>query len=137
MIIHIAVKKELNEDLFKNAPFSRYKPTHYIKDEYRNLRAKYQKVKSTIVEDMHKGNKSKYNGYLSKQYELVEQICKEIDEANELRNAKKDDAAELEKVLKATEVKMRSRNTYGTQENRRCYHRSLREEGKKCWTFTG
>ena len=122
--VHIAAREEVkkkwnevNDDLYLNPPFVGYKSVHYRKGDYRNLQEKYKRVKAAVVEDMHAGNKSKYTGDLSQQYALIEQICQEIETQAELRNAKKEDAADLEKALRETEAKVLRKKEYGKRKN--------------------
>ena len=122
--VHIAAREEVkkkwnevNDDLYLNPPFVGYKSVHYRKGDYRNLQEKYKRVKAAVVEDMHAGNKSKYTGELSQQYALIEQICQEIETQAELRNAKKEDAADLEKALRETEAKVLRKKEYGKRKN--------------------
>ena len=73
---------------------------------------------ATVSEDMRSGNKSKYSGDLSKQYSLVEQIIvNEMNEQNELKESKKEDAAEFEKLLEETEAKVLRKKEYGKRKD--------------------
>ena len=108
---------ELHEDIYLNPSFAGYKAIHYKKGDYRYLRDTFKRVLATVSEDMRSGNKSKYSGDLSKQYSLVEQIVNEMNEQNELKESKKEDAAEFEKLLEETEAKVLRKKEYGKRKD--------------------
>ena len=82
-------------------------------EHLRKIRDKFNAIKSSVEEDMRSGNKSKYAGELSEQYSLVEQICREIEEADETKLNKKDEKNKLSKLLEATEEVILSKKEYG------------------------
>ena len=85
-----------------NAEFIAFKEEHYREDDYRKLRDKYAALKKEANKFMEGGNKSKFDGELSKKFSTLSRIIDEENTNENERNSKKEAEIAEKNFIKET-----------------------------------
>ena len=93
---------QINKDIYMNAEFIPFKEEHYREDDYRKLRDKYVALKKEGIKFMESGNKSKFDGELSKKFSTLSRIIDEESTNESERNSKKEAELAEKNFIKET-----------------------------------
>ena len=85
-----------------NSEFIAFKEEHYREDDYRKLRDKYVSLKKEANKFMESGNKSKFDGELSKKFSTLLRIIDEENTNENERNSKKEAEIAEKNFIKET-----------------------------------